>query len=71
MNATLEALLEREIQAVLAVPAADDANADFLAGKLTALCWALAKVRRQERLRRQQANRKLRRFAPNRTPVLK
>lgn len=69
MKTTLETLLEREIRRVLS-SAADDANADYLAGQLIALRWALAKVRRRERLRRQQVHRKLRRFAPNRTPVL-
>lgn len=69
MKTTLETLLEREIQTVLRA-AADDANADYLAGQLVALRWALAKVRRRERLRRQQANRKLQRFARNSTPVL-
>ncbi len=66
MNTTLETLLEREIQAVLA-SAVDDTNADYLAGKLMALRWALAKVRRRQR---QQATRKFSRFAPTRTPVL-
>jgi hypothetical protein len=65
MSTILQALLEREIEALLRT-AADDTNADFLAGKLTALRWALAKVRRRQR----QGARKLRRFAPNRTPVL-
>lgn len=69
MKTTLETLLEREIETLLST-AADDTNADYLAGQLVALRWALAKVRRRERLRRQSANRKLRRFAPNRTPVL-
>lgn len=68
MNNMLETLLEREIRRVLD-SAADDTNADYLAGQLVALRWALAKVRRRERLR-QQANRKFSRFAPTRTPVL-
>lgn len=69
MKTTLETLLEREIEALLST-AADDSNADYLAGQLVALRWALAKVRRRERLRRQQANRKLHRFARTSTPVL-
>lgn len=68
MKTTLETLLEREIETLLST-AADDTNADYLAGQLVALRWALAKVRRRERLR-QQANRKFSRFAPTRTPVL-
>ncbi len=58
MNAMVEQLLEREIEALLRV-AADDTNADFLAGKLVALRWALAKVRRRQRQAR--SNRKLQR----------
>lgn len=69
MNNMLETLLEREIRRVLD-SAADDTNADYLAGQLVALRWALAKVRRRERLRRQQANRKFFQLARNSTPVL-
>jgi len=65
LKVTLEALLQREIEALLRT-SADDTNADYLAGKLLALRWALAKVRRRQR----QGARKLRQFAPNRTPVL-
>lgn len=63
MNNMLETLLEREIRRVLD-SAADDTNADCLAGQLVALRWALAKVRRQ------QANRKFFQLARNSTPVL-
>lgn len=61
MKTTLETLLEREIRAALDGAIVDDANADFWAGKIIALRWALAKVRRRER---QQGDRKSRRFAP-------
>jgi hypothetical protein len=54
MKTMLELLLEREIRRVLRC-AADDANADFLAGKLVALRWALAKARRGNRRRVQTA----------------
>lgn len=66
MKTILESLLQREIRRVLRATG-DDSNADFVTGQLTALRWALAKVRRRQR---QSANRKLRRFAPNRTSVL-
>lgn len=66
MSTTLEQLLEREIQTVLS-SAADSTNADFLAGKLLALRWALAKMRRRGR---RQAGRNFRQLAPDRTPVL-
>lgn len=69
MKTTLETLLEREIQAVLS-SAADDANADYLAGQLVALRWALAKVRRRERQRATQAARNFRQLAQGSTPVL-
>lgn len=48
MNNMIETLLKREIRRVLD-SAADDTNADYLAGQLTALRWALAKVRRRGR----------------------
>jgi len=66
MKTTLETLLEREIETLLHTPA-DDTNADFLAGKLLALRWALAKVRRRQR---QSGKRNFRQLAPTRTPVL-
>lgn len=57
MKTTLELLLEREIDRVLR-SVANDANADFLAGKLTAPRWALAKARRTNRRRVQAAHRR-------------
>jgi hypothetical protein len=66
MKAILEQLLEREIEALLRT-LTDDTNADYLAGKLLALRWALAKVRRRQR---QSGKRNFRQLAPTRTPVL-
>ena len=66
MEITIQDLLEREIEALLRTPA-DDTNADYLAGKLLALRWALAKARRRQR---QSGKRNFRQLAPTRTPVL-
>lgn len=69
MKTILETLLEREIEALLST-AADDSNADYLAGQLVALRWALAKVRRRQRARATQASRNFRQLAQGSTPVL-